>query len=315
MIQITNLVKKYGNKTALQGIDLTVKEGEIMGLLGPNGAGKSTTMNIMTGYLSATSGEVKINEHDILTEPIETKKSIGYLPEIPPLYMDMKVKEYLNFVAQLKKLKKAERKKQVEQVMELVEVKEYENRLIKYLSKGYKQRVGLAQALLGEPKLLILDEPTVGLDPNQIIRMRKLIKDLAKDHTIILSSHILSEISAICDSVVIIDQGKVIARGTAEELEEQFTNKEVIWLTVKGEQEKVKSAVKECKCFVSYDMEELEEEQWRIRAEMKSEEDMRDQLFFYFAEKKIPVLNMEQETKSLEDVFLQLTGKESEEAK
>ena len=257
MIQITNLVKKYGNKTALQGIDLTVKEGEIMGLLGPNGAGKSTTMNIMTGYLSATSGEVKINGHDILTEPIETKKSIGYLPEIPPLYMDMKVKEYLNFVAQLKKLKKAERKKQVEQVMELVEVKEYENRLIKYLSKGYKQRVGLAQALLGEPKLLILDEPTVGLDPNQIIRMRKLIKDLAKDHTIILSSHILSEISAICDSVVIIDQGKVIARGTAEELEEQFTNKEVIWLTVKGEQEKVKSAVKECKCFVSYDMEEL----------------------------------------------------------
>ena len=315
MIQITNLVKKYGNKTALQGIDLTVKEGEIMGLLGPNGAGKSTTMNIMTGYLSATSGEVKINGHDILTEPIETKKSIGYLPEIPPLYMDMKVKEYLNFVAQLKKLKKAEGKKQVEQVMELVEVKEYENRLIKYLSKGYKQRVGLAQALLGEPKLLILDEPTVGLDPNQIIRMRKLIKDLAKDHTIILSSHILSEISAICDSVVIIDQGKVIARGTAEELEEQFTNKEVIWLTVKGEQEKVKSAVKECKCFVSYDMEELEEEQWRIRAEMKSEEDMRDQLFFYFAEKKIPVLNMEQETKSLEDVFLQLTGKESEEAK
>lgn len=315
MIQITNLVKKYGNKTALQGIDLTVKEGEIMGLLGPNGAGKSTTMNIMTGYLSATSGEVKINGHDILTEPIETKKSIGYLPEIPPLYMDMKVKEYLNFVAQLKKLKKAERKKQVEQVMELVEVKEYENRLIKYLSKGYKQRVGLAQALLGEPKLLILDEPTVGLDPNQIIRMRKLIKDLAKDHTIILSSHILSEISAICDSVVIIDQGKVIARGTAEELEEQFTNKEVIWLTVKGEQEKVKSAVKECKCFVSYDMEELEEEQWRVRAEMKSEEDMRDQLFFYFAEKKIPVLNMEQETKSLEDVFLQLTGKESEEAK
>lgn len=315
MIQITNLVKKYGNKTALQGIDLMVKEGEIMGLLGPNGAGKSTTMNIMTGYLSATSGEVKINGHDILTEPIEMKKSIGYLPEIPPLYMDMKVKEYLNFVAQLKKLKKAERKKQVEQIMELAEIKEYENRLIKYLSKGYKQRVGLAQALLGEPKLLILDEPTVGLDPNQIIRMRKLIKDLAKKHTIILSSHILSEISAICDSVVIIDQGKVIARGTAEELEEKFTNKEVIWLTVKGEQEKVKSAVKECKCFVSYDMEELEEEQWKIRAEMKSEEDMRDQLFFYFAEKRMPVLNMEQETKSLEDVFLQLTGKESEEAK
>jgi ABC-2 type transport system ATP-binding protein len=313
MIQVTNLVKQYGNKTALQGIDFTVEEGEIMGLLGPNGAGKSTTMNIMTGYLSATSGEVKIDGYDILTDPIKAKKLIGYLPEIPPLYMDMKVKEYLNFVAQLKKVKKKERKAQVEEVIRMTELGEYENRLIKFLSKGYKQRVGLAQALLGEPKLLILDEPTVGLDPKQIINMRNLIKELAKTHTIIISSHILSEISAVCDSVIIIDRGQVIARGTAEELEEQFSDKSALHITVKGEQDIVEASLAECPYFVSYELEASENGQCVIRAEMEeSKEDIRDQIFFYFAEKKIPVLNMEQETKSLEDVFLQLTGKENE---
>lgn len=313
MIQVTNLVKKYGNKTALHGIDFTVAEGEIMGLLGPNGAGKSTTMNIMTGYISATSGEVKIDGHDILTEPIEAKKRIGYLPEIPPLYVDMKVKEYLNFVAQLKKVKGKERKAQVEEVIRLTELGEYENRLIKFLSKGYKQRVGLAQALLGNPKLLILDEPTVGLDPKQIINMRNLIKELAKTHTIIISSHILSEISAVCDSVIIIDQGKVIARGTAEELEEQFSDQDALNLTVKGEQAEIESAAEQCPYFVSYQIAEAGTGQWMIKAELEDKgEDVRDQLFFYFAEKKIPVLNMEQETKSLEDVFLQLTEKGNE---
>lgn len=313
MIQVTNLVKKYGNKTALHGIDFTVAEGEIMGLLGPNGAGKSTTMNIMTGYISATSGEVKIDGHDILTEPIEAKKRIGYLPEIPPLYVDMKVKEYLNFVAQLKKVKGKERKAQVEEVIRLTELGEYENRLIKFLSKGYKQRVGLAQALLGNPKLLILDEPTVGLDPKQIINMRNLIKELAKTHTIIISSHILSEISAVCDSVIIIDQGKVIARGTAEELEEQFSDQDALNLTVKGEQDTIEIAAAHCPYFASYQVTEAGAGQWMIKAELEDKgEDIRDQLFFYFAEKKIPVLNMEQETKSLEDVFLQLTEKENE---
>ncbi|MDO4169354.1 MAG: ABC transporter ATP-binding protein [Lachnospiraceae bacterium] len=313
MIQVTNLVKKYGNKTALHGIDFTVAEGEIMGLLGPNGAGKSTTMNIMTGYISATSGEVKIDGHDILTEPIEAKKRIGYLPEIPPLYVDMKVKEYLNFVAQLKKVKRKERKTQVEEVIRLTELGEYENRLIKFLSKGYKQRVGLAQALLGNPKLLILDEPTVGLDPKQIINMRNLIKELAKTHTIIISSHILSEISAVCDSVIIIDQGKVIARGTAEELEEQFSDQDALNLTVKGELAEIESAAEQCPYFASYQLTEAGAGQWTIKAELEDKkEDVRDQLFFYFAEKKIPVLNMEQETKSLEDVFLQLTEKGNE---
>ncbi len=313
MIQVTNLVKQYGNKTALQGINFTVEKGQILGLLGPNGAGKSTTMNIMTGYLSATSGEVKIDGYDILTEPMKAKKLIGYLPEIPPLYLDMKVREYLNFVAQLKKVKKKERKAQVEEVIRMTELGEYENRLIKFLSKGYKQRVGLAQALLGSPELLILDEPTVGLDPKQIINMRELIKELAKTHTIILSSHILSEISAVCDSVIIIDRGKVIAQGTAEELEEHLGDKDNLNIIVKGEKEDIDMAASECGYFSSYELESKDDGQWLIKAEIvESEEDVRDQLFFYFAEKKIPILNMEHETKSLEDVFLQLTGKENE---
>lgn len=313
MIQVTNLVKQYGNKTALQGINFTVEKGQILGLLGPNGAGKSTTMNIMTGYLSATSGEVKIGGYDILTEPMKAKKLIGYLPEIPPLYLDMKVREYLNFVAQLKKVKKKEQKAQVEEVIRMTELGEYENRLIKFLSKGYKQRVGLAQALLGSPELLILDEPTVGLDPKQIINMRELIKELAKTHTIILSSHILSEISAVCDSVIIIDRGKVIAQGTAEELEEHLGDKDNLNIIVKGEKEDIDMAASECGYFSSYELESKDDGQWLIKAEIvESEEDVRDQLFFYFAEKKIPILNMEHETKSLEDVFLQLTGKENE---
>ena len=305
MIQVTNLVKQYGNKTALQGINFTVEKGQILGLLGPNGAGKSTTMNIMTGYLSATSGEVKIDGYDILTEPMKAKKLIGYLPEIPPLYLDMKVREYLNFVAQLKKVKKKERKAQVEEVIRMTELGEYENRLIKFLSKGYKQRVGLAQALLGSPELLILDEPTVGLDPKQIINMRELIKELAKTHTIILSSHILSEISAVCDSVIIIER--------AEELEEHLGDKDNLNIIVKGEKEDIDMAASECGYFSSYELESKDDGQWLIKAEIvESEEDVRDQLFFYFAEKKIPILNMEHETKSLEDVFLQLTGKENE---
>lgn len=313
MIQVTNLVKQYGNKTALQGINFTVEKGQILGLLGPNGAGKSTTMNIMTGYLSATSGEVKIDGYDILTEPMKAKKLIGYLPEIPPLYLDMKVREYLNFVAQLKKVKKKEQKAQVEEVIRMTELGEYENRLIKFLSKGYKQRVGLAQALLGSPELLILDEPTVGLDPKQIINMRELIKELAKTHTIILSSHILSEISAVCDIVIIIDRGKVIAQGTAEELEEHLGDKDNLNIIVKGEKEDIDMAASECGYFSSYELESKDDGQWLIKAEIvESEEDVRDQLFFYFAEKKIPILNMEHETKSLEDVFLQLTGKENE---
>ena len=204
MIEVKNLVKKYGDHTAVDHLSFTVEKGQIYGFLGPNGAGKSTTMNIMTGYLGATDGEVLINGHDILKEPEAAKKSIGYLPELPPLYMDMTVMEYLKFSAELKKIKKEDREQEIEKALKLVKLADVQDRLIKNLSKGYKQRVGLAQAILGFPEIIILDEPTVGLDPKQIIEIRELIRELAKEHTVILSSHILAEIREVCDYIMII---------------------------------------------------------------------------------------------------------------
>ena len=210
MIEVRNLVKKYGNHTAVDNLSFTVKDGQVYGFLGPNGAGKSTTMNIIIGYLSATDGEVIINGHNIFEEPEEAKKCIGYLPEIPPLYSDMTVKEYLQFVAELKKVPKKERAEQIEKAMQMTNIVDMQHRLMKHLSKGYKQRVGLAQAIIGFPEIIILDEPTVGLDPKQIIEIRDLIKELSKEHTIILSSHIMQEISAVCDHVLIINKGHII---------------------------------------------------------------------------------------------------------
>ena len=204
MIEVKNLVKKYGDHTAVDHLSFTVEKGQIYGFLGPNGAGKSTTMNIMTGYLGATDGEVLINGHDILKEPEAAKKSIGYLPELPPLYMDMTVMEYLKFSTELKKIKKEDREAEIEKALKLVKLADVQDRLIKNLSKGYKQRVGLAQAILGFPEIIILDEPTVGLDPKQIIEIRELIRELAKEHTVILSSHILAEIREVCDYIMII---------------------------------------------------------------------------------------------------------------
>ena len=218
MIEINNLVKKYGDHVAVDDLSLTVEPGKIYGFLGPNGAGKSTTMNIITGYLGATSGEVKINGHDIFKEPEEAKKCIGYLPEIPPLYVDMTVREYLDFVAELKKLEKSLRKRYVEEAMETTGITDVANRMIRNLSKGYRQRVGFAQAILGYPEIIILDEPTVGLDPKQIIEIRELIKKLGEKHTVILSSHILTEISAVCDHVFIISKGKLVASDATENL-------------------------------------------------------------------------------------------------
>ena len=214
MIEVKNLVKKYGSHLAVDHLNFTVDTGQIYGFLGPNGAGKSTTMNIMTGYLGATEGEVLINGHNILEEPEAAKKCIGYLPEMPPLYTDMKVKEYLRFVAELKKIPKKERQEQIEKVMLMVKIMDVQDRLIKNLSKGYKQRVGLAQAILGFPEIIILDEPTVGLDPKQIIEIRELIRELAKEHTVILSSHILAEIQEVCDYIMIISKGKLVASDT-----------------------------------------------------------------------------------------------------
>ena len=218
MIEVQNLVKMYGDHTAVDHLSFRIEKGHIYGLLGPNGAGKSTTMNIMTGYLGATEGKVLIQGHDILKEPELAKKSIGYLPEQPPVYMDMTVREYLQFAAELKKIPKKEREKQMNDVIRMTGIREVENRLIQNLSKGYRQRVGLAQAILGFPEVIILDEPTVGLDPKQIIEIRELIRKLSKKHTIILSSHILAEIREVCDYIMIISRGKLLASDTPENL-------------------------------------------------------------------------------------------------
>lgn len=314
MIEVTNLVKDYGNHHAVKGISFTVEEGQIVGLLGPNGAGKSTTMNIMTGYISATSGNVKIGEYDMLEQPLKAKKLIGYLPEMPPLYEEMTVSEYLDFVCSLKGIrKKKERKEAVAEVEEAVRITDVKGRLIKNLSKGYKQRVGLAQALIGNPPLLILDEPTVGLDPNQIIEIRSLIKKLGEKHTIILSSHILSEVNAICDYVLIIDQGHLVAEDTPEHLAEHFADKNRILLSVKGEKDRIEEALEESEYIASYEVTGENEGVLDVTAETTGKEDIRDALFFEFADKKLPIVKMEMETLSLEDVFLKLTGKEGEE--
>lgn len=238
MIEVVGLTKKYGSRLALDNISFNVDKGEIIGFLGPNGAGKSTTMNILTGYISMTSGTVKIDGVDILEDPINVKKKIGYLPETPPLYMDMKVKEYLNFVFELKKVKQ-DKNAHISEICELVKITSVFDRLIKNLSKGYKQRVGLAQALIGNPELLILDEPTVGLDPKQIIEIRTLIKKLGKEHTVILSSHILSEIQAVCDKVIIINKGTIVANEQTQNLSSAMCTDPKILLEAIGDQEKI----------------------------------------------------------------------------
>ena len=243
MIEVKNLVKKYGSHLAVDHLNFTVDTGQIYGFLGPNGAGKSTTMNIMTGYLGATEGEVLINGHNILEEPEAAKKCIGYLPEMPPLYTDMKVNEYLRFVAELKKIPKKERQEQIEKVMLMVKIMDVQDRLIKNLSKGYKQRVGLAQAILGFPEIIILDEPTVGLDPKQIIEIRELIRELAKEHTVILSSHILAEIQEVCDYIMIISKGKLVASDTPENLEKLLTNQQTVEILAKGNEDTVRKVI------------------------------------------------------------------------
>lgn len=244
MIEVKNLVKKYGNHLAVDHLNFTIEEGHIYGFLGPNGAGKSTTMNIMTGYLGATEGEVLINGHDILKEPEEAKKQIGYLPELPPLYMDMTVREYMEFAAELKKIPKEKRAESIEDVEKLVKIKDVEKRLIKNLSKGYRQRVGLAQAVLGFPEIIILDEPSVGLDPKQIIEIRELIRKLAKKHTVILSSHILAEVREVCDYIMIISKGKLVASDTPENLERYLGESGLIEIETRTEASKVKEVLK-----------------------------------------------------------------------
>ena len=243
MIEVKDLVKRYSKNTAVDHLNFHVQKGQIYGFLGPNGAGKSTTMNMMTGYLAPTEGQILINGYDVAEEPMEARKCIGYLPEIPPLYPDMTVLEYLRFAAELKQVPKNERSTEIERVMDETRIKDMENRLIRHLSKGYKQRVGLAQALLGDPEVLILDEPMVGLDPKQIIEIRELIRGLGKKHTVILSSHILSEISSICDHVLIISNGKLVASETPENLGSYMKHTDAMELQVRGSKEACEQAI------------------------------------------------------------------------
>lgn len=312
MIEVRNLVKKYGDHLAVDGLSFTVEKGQIYGFLGPNGAGKSTTMNIMTGYLGATDGEVLINGHDILKEPEEAKKYIGYLPEIPPLYTDMKVDEYLKFVAELKKIKKAELQEAVDEVIELTGLTDVAHRLIKNLSKGYRQRVGLAQAIMGFPEIIILDEPMVGLDPIQIIEIRELIRKLAENHTVILSSHILAEVQEMCDYIMIISKGKLVASDTPENLEKLMGTTEKLTVEAEAAKEEVEEILTSLGEQITWTVSSVQEGIVTVEIET-AEDDMRKEIARAFASAGCPLLTLKKETVSLEDVFLELTEREPEE--
>ncbi|MEY8267216.1 ATP-binding cassette domain-containing protein [Lachnospiraceae bacterium 64-25] len=316
MIEVENLVKRYGSHLAVDHLTFQVEPGKIYGFLGPNGAGKSTTMNILTGYIAATEGSVKINGYDILKDAEEAKKCIGYLPEIPPLYQDMTVKEYLIFAAALKKISKIKFKEQIDEIMNLTMISDIQDRLIKNLSKGYKQRVGLAQAVLGYPDVIILDEPTVGLDPKQIIEIRDLIKKLGEKHTVILSSHILSEVQAICDEIMIISKGKLVACDTPEGLTGRMAKSAQLELTIMGSEEKAERAIKGLKGIQAVRFEESSEKDC-VKATIQADlsEDIRPALFYVLAEEKLPIMALNRAEKSLEDVFLALTETDTWEEK
>ncbi|MCD7929219.1 MAG: ABC transporter ATP-binding protein [Clostridiales bacterium] len=307
MIELRNLVKRYGSHLAVDHLNLTIEEGKIYGFLGPNGAGKSTTMNMMTGYLSPTEGEIIINGHDILEEPEEAKKCIGYLPEQPPVYMDMTVTEYLNFCAGLKNVPKDKRAAQIESVVHMTRLDGVEGRLIHNLSKGYRQRVGLAQAILGFPPIIILDEPTVGLDPKQIIEIRDLIRQLSENHTVILSSHILSEVQEICDQIIIISHGKLIANDSADYLEAHLKGSAVLRLLVQADAEDTEDLLHTVSNVAIQELTENDDGTTAALVEMDAGSDPRADIFFAFARAKKPILEMTIQTASLEDVFLELT--------
>jgi bacitracin transport ATP-binding protein BcrA len=313
VIEISHLTKKYGTHVAVDDLNLTIEPGRIYGFLGPNGAGKSTTMNMITGYLGATEGIIKINGFDILAQPEDAKKCIGYLPELPPLYMDMTVEEYLLFAAELKKIPKEKRKPYVEDAMATTKITDMKGRLIKNLSKGYRQRVGLAQAVLGYPEVIILDEPTVGLDPKQIIEIRDLIQSLGKKHTVILSSHILSEVRAVCDYIFIISHGKLVASEETEELVERMSGGQVIELKLKAEEEKIKEVFADAEHITAVETKELPEDGvTEVTVTAEKNKDVREEIFHICAESDMPILEMINGGKSLEDIFLELTSKEEE---
>ncbi len=307
MIEVKNLSKKYGSKTALDDINFTVNDGEILGFLGPNGAGKSTTMNIITGYISSTEGTVTVDGDEIMENPIAVKRKIGYLPEQPPLYLDMTVKAYLSFMYDLKKVKLS-KTQHIEEICKVVKIDDVYNRIIKHLSKGYKQRVGIAQALLGDPKLLILDEPTVGLDPNQIIEIRNLIKSLGEKHTIILSSHVLSEIQTVCNRVIVINKGKVVADDTTANLSNGLSAENRLILSIEGDQNAIISALEGLPgvktAVLSKTNPDLSAE---YVVNYDKNEDVRKIVFAKMAEISCPIISMKNDNMTLEDIFRKLT--------
>ncbi|MBP1543946.1 MAG: ATP-binding cassette domain-containing protein [Oscillospiraceae bacterium] len=307
MIEVKNLSKSYGSKKAVDNISFTAGESEILGFLGPNGAGKSTTMNILTGYLSSSGGQALINGVDILEDPVTAKKDIGYLPEQPPLYLDMTVMEYLNFVYDLKKCK-LPRRSHLAEICSLVKINDVSKRVIRNLSKGYKQRVGLAQALVGNPKVLILDEPTVGLDPKQIIEIRTLIKKLGKNHTVILSSHILSEVQAVCDKIVVINKGKLVANDTTDNLSHDLSADHKLVMHIEGPVKEVKSLLEGIPDMVEVHVNrEVDKNVTEYALNAKEGADVRREVFKRMASRNYPILLMRSSELSLEEIFLKLT--------
>ena len=308
MIEVSNLVKKYGDHTAVDHLSFQIEKGKIYGFLGPNGAGKSTTMNMITGYIASTEGKVMIDGHDILEEPEAAKKCIGYLPEMPPLYFDMTVLEYMKFAADLKKIPRNQKDKQIKEVMDMVKITDMKDRLIKNLSKGYRQRVGLAQAILGYPEVIILDEPTVGLDPKQIIEIRDLIKSLKQKHTVILSSHILSEVRAVCDYVLIISHGKLVASDTPDNLERLAAGSNSLLMKVKGEKDTIRKDLETIEGVTGVEMSyDSDEELWKTKVSIQENVDIREKVFYAMAKANCPIYEMRVKRVSLEDVFLELT--------
>ena len=307
MIEVKNLVKRYGDFTAVRGVSFTVRDGVICGFLGPNGAGKSTTMNIIAGTLAATEGEVVVNGYDIYEDPISAKSSIGYLPEQPPLYPDMTAGEYLAFVGEARGLSGDKLWEAVDRAVERTGLGEYADRMIRNLSKGYRQRVGIAQAILTDPEIIILDEPTVGLDPRQIIEIRSLIRELGRDHTVILSSHILGEIAEVCDEVIIIAHGEIAAADTLENLVNRYEGKNIVDLTVRGDAETVRRIADSVPGVTDAEIEAKSAGIVRARLSADRGTDVRETVFFRFADARIPILSMSYEETTLEKVFLELT--------
>lgn len=307
MIEVKHLTKRYGNHVAVNDLNFTIDKGKVYGFLGPNGAGKSTTMNIITGCLGATEGEVLIDGHSIAEEPMQAKRLIGYLPEQPPVYMDMTPAEYLDFVARAKGIPAKERAQQIETVTEKTRIQDVRNRLIRNLSKGYRQRVGIAQALLGRPEIIILDEPTVGLDPAQIIEIRELIRELGKEHTLVLSSHILSEVQAVCDAIMIISKGRLVASDTSENLTALFAGTVTLNLDVRATEDAARKVLDTVPGIEDMALSAGDPGVTHVQLKPEEGQDIRETLFFAFAKAGLPILSMTQNHASLEDVFLELT--------